>query len=637
MKITLKDNVVAEVTRGTTVLGLAESISPSIAKNVLCGRVNGVLVDLNQTINKNCKLELITKSSEESKVLLNHTASHIVAQAVKSIFPSCKLVTGGGDYDGFYYDFDFKTSLQTESLSTIETEVNAILKAGFVIEKNEVPRYEAIIKMSEFEEPYKIESLELGNAEDVGVVKCGDFVDLCDGAHLKSTKLIKRIILTKFSEVTNNGDYFGGGSFTRIEGKAFFSENDYDDYLSQIKKSKFADHKIIGETQQLFVLNDYGSAVWLPDGVKLKSALVDFLHEIHSARGYLEINSPIIEKNDVYQSKVYTDFCKTSNYELMKVDENRVVKPINCPSAMLVYKLKQRNKEELPLKISECGVLHRDIQGSELNGLLVLSEFTQDDAHIFLTKDQIKDEFFKIFDCIDIFYGTLGLQYSVELATRPNQFIGERKVWTETENMLKGILSERFGEGGFSVSKAKGSYFAPEVNILVKDSNLNIWKTGSIKLDVQLPKKFNLQYLVDEDNFEVPVVIHRSMAGSIERIIALIIENCVGEFPFWLAPTQVNVQYSSKRNLKVAERVQNALHSIKIRANLEQIKKPTENLDADPYVPYTIFIDSTMVKNQSVMVAIRGRTESFEVPIKRFLEGLDELNKTRMNNLYYEF
>lgn len=636
MKITLKDNVVAEVTRGTTVLGLAESISPSIAKNVLCGRVNGALVDLNQEINKNCKLELITKSSEESKVLLNHTASHILAQAVKSIFPSCKLVEGGGDYDGFYYDFDFKTSLQTESLSTIEAEVNTILKAGFVIEKEEVPRYEAIIKMSEFEEPYKIESLELGNIEDVGVVKCGDFVDLCSGAHLQSTKLIKRIILTKFSEVTNNGEYFGGGTFTRIEGKAFFSENDYDDYLSQIKKSKFADHKVIGETQQLFVLNDYGSAVWLPDGVKLKSALVDFLHEIHSARGYLEINSPIIEKNDVYQSKVYTDFCKTSNYKLMKVDENRVVKPINCPSAMLVYKLKQRTKEELPIKISECGVLHRDIQGSELNGLLVLSEFTQDDAHIFLTKDQIKEEFFKIFDCMDVFYSTLGLQYSVELATRPMQFIGERKVWTETETLLKNILSERFGEG-FSINKGKGSYFAPEVNILVKDSNLNIWKTGSIKLDVQLPKKFNLQYAVDKDNFEIPVVIHRTMAGSIERIIALIIENCVGEFPFWLAPTQVRVQYSSKRNLKVAERVQNALHSIKIRANLEQIKKPTENLDADTYIPYTIFIDSNMVKNQSVMVAVRGRTESFEVPIKKFLEGLDELNKTRMNNLYYEF
>ncbi len=636
MKITLKDNVVAEVKRGTTVFGLAESISPSLAKNALCGRVNGVLVDLNQPISKNCKLELITKSSEESKTLLNHTASHILAQAVKSIYPSCKLVGGGGDQDKFYYDFDFKTSLQKDSLITIEAEVNAILRAGFDITKKVVPRFEAIIKMSEFEEPYKIESLELGNAEDVEIVECGDFVDLCGSAHLQSTKFIKRIILTKFEEVENEGEFFGGGTFTRVEGKAFFSENDYDDYLSQIKKNQLVSHKVLGEKQKLFVLNDYGSALWLPEGVKMKSALIEFLHEMHSTRGYFEINSPIVEKNEVYETKVYADFCKTSNYGLMRVDNSRVVKSINCPSAMQVYKLTPRMAEDLPIRISECGVLHRDIPESELNGLFVLSEFTQDDAHIFLTKSQIKDEFANIFDCIDMFYSTLGLQYSVELATRPNQFIGERKVWVEVETLLKNILVERFGASGFSVNKAKGSYFAPEVNILVKDANLKVWKTGSIKLDVQLPKKFNLSY-TDKSSTEIPVVIHRTIAGSVERLIGLIIENNVGEFPFWLAPTQVKVQYSSKRNLKVAEKMYHALNSIKIRASLEQIKKPTENLEPDKYIPYTVFIDSTGVRNQTVLIATRGRVENIEVPIKKFLEGLDELNKTRMNNLYYEF
>ena len=278
MKITLKDNVVAEVTKGTTVFSLAENISPSLAKNALCGRVNGVLVDLDQAINSNCKLELITKSSSEAKSLLNHTASHILAQAVKAVYPSCKVVGGDGNQDGFYYDFDFKTDIDSDSLSTILDEMYKIINANFDINKEVVPRYEAIIRMSEMEESYKIESLELEKRENVGLITSGDFVDLCDMAHLHNTGSIKKIILNKFSEVSGFGEFVDDTSFTRIEGVAFFSEEDYEEYIACLEQNKNTDHKIIGSLNELYLINENGSVFWLPEGIKLKNALMSLIN-----------------------------------------------------------------------------------------------------------------------------------------------------------------------------------------------------------------------------------------------------------------------------------------------------------------------------------------------------------------------
>ncbi len=640
MKITLKDNVVAEVTKGTTVLSLAKNISPSLAKNALCGRVNGVLVDLDQTINKNCKLELITKSSAEAKSLLNHTASHILAQAVKSVYPSCKIVSGDGDQDGFYYDFDFKTDIDSDSLSTILDEMYKIINADFGIKKEVVPRYEAIIRMSEIEESYKIESLELEAREDVSLITTGDFVDLCDRAHLKSTSFIKKIILNKFSEVSAFGDFVDESVFTRIEGVAFFSDEEYEDYLNCLENNKHTNHKEIGGASELFLINDQGLVFWLPEGLKLKNALLNLTNELHSANDYQEISSPIIDSESKFNSKTYKDYCKVRNYNIMKVLGNNelIIKSINCPSALTYYRLKQRREDELPLKVFECGVLHREIAEQDLNGLFNLSEFTQDDAHIFVAKSKTATELNKVLDMVESFYSKVGLSYFVELATRPCKFLGERKIWTEAENILKEVLTNRFGEGNFGISKGTGSYFGPKINILVKDAKLKSWTTGTIQLDMQLPKKYNLTYLTNKKTEETPVVIHRTIAGSIERLIALIIENTAGKFPFWLAPTQVKLVYSNKRNIKVAERVVGALKAIKIRAKLEYDKMVAENsLVADKQIPYTVYIDSAMVKNQSVLMVSRQNDLPVVVPIKNFLEGLDELNKTRINNLYTKF
>ena len=640
MKITLKDNVVAEVTKGTTVFSLAENISPSLAKNALCGRVNGVLVDLDQAINSNCKLELITKSSSEAKSLLNHTASHILAQAVKSVYPSCKVVGGDGNQDGFYYDFDFKTDIDSESLSTILDEMYKIINANFDINKEVVPRYEAIIRMSEIEESYKIESLELEKRENVGLITSGDFVDLCDMAHLHNTGSIKKIILNKFSEVSGFGEFVDDTSFTRIEGVAFFSEEDYEEYIACLEQNKNTDHKIIGSLNELYLINENGSVFWLPEGIKLKNALMSLINEIHYTNNYLEIGSPIIDSETKFSSKTYKDYCKIRNYDIMKIEgeNDLIIKSINCPSALTYYRLKQRKETDLPLKVFECGVLHRNITHNNLDGLFNLSEFTQDDAHLFVTPKQVVDELNKVLDMVENFYTKVGLSYSVELATRPCKFLGERKTWTEAEEILRSVLTERFGEGNFGISKGTGSYFGPKINILVKDAKLNSWTTGTIQLDMQLPKKYNLTYISDKTSEEVPVVIHRTIAGSIERLIALIIENTAGKFPFWIAPTQVKLIYSNKRNIKVVERVLQAFNAIKVRAKLEYDKSITEdNLVADKQIPYTIYIDSVMVKNQSVLMVSRQSDLPVAVSIKNFLEGLDELNKTRINNLYNKF
>ena len=645
MKITLKNNVVAEVTKGTTVFSLAENISPSLAKNALCGRVNGVLVDLNQTINKNCKLELITKSSDEAKSLINHTASHILAQAVKSVYPSCKVVSGDGDQNGFYYDFDFKTDITQEALSTIEDEINRIINANFILEKTAIPRYEAIIRMSEIEESYKIESLELGASEDVNILNSGDFFDLCDNAHLKSTGLIKKVILTKLSFVNSSGDYIDDTQFTRIEGVAFFSEKDYKEYQEQKERSKYTDHKIIGKNQEMFLLNDYGAVFWLPNGLKVKKAITDFWHELHQANDYLEISSPLIGASNVYSSKTYQEYIKIKDYKVMHIageDENKVIKSVNCPSAMEYFKLKDRTENDFPLRVSECTQLHREIDKDKLNGLFNLSEFTQDDAHNFITEEQIESEFNHLFDLIDVFYNTLNLPYSVSLATRPAKFIGERKVWNESEELLKQILTTRFGEGNFGISKGTGSYFGPKINILVQDSSLNSWVTGTLQLDKQLPKKYNLKYTSATGEVKTPVVIHRTICGSIERLIGLLLENCGGEFPFWLSPVQVKVIYQNKRNIKVVEKIKSALTAIKVRSVVEYTKSDLNAIvekdeNAVDKIPYIIYIDSTLVKEQSVLVLPRGETSSAKVPIKNFLEGLDELNKAKLNNLYLKF
>ncbi len=645
MKITLKDNVVAEVSRGTTVLKVAESISTSLARNAICGRVNGKLVDLNSAINKNCKLEIITNKSNEAKNILNHTACHILAQAVKTVCPSVKLLSGDGDVNGFYYDFEFKTQLTEDDLQTVEEEMRRIANAEFSIEKSTITKAEAINVMSELEESLKIERLELSQADPVTLLSCGEFVDICDKVLLKNTSALKFFTVNRISEVRCCGTLAEDAVATRISGSAFFKKEELEKYIINLETADSKNHIKIGKELKLFSLSDEdcGRVFWLPKGWKLYRALLDYWRETHECFGYSEINTPSLESITVAKRGEHLNYCASTEYSVVcakQTNKDFVLRAVNCPGAMKYYKQEPHSEYELPLRISECSILYREMQENKLDGLFNLNEFRQDDAHNFVTYEQVEDEFAHLFDLADQLYKCFGLNYSVELLTRPSKHLGDKRSWDMAEKTLVNILNKRFGEGNYAVKVGEGSYFGPKIDIVVQDAKQVEWRTGSFQLDVQLPKKLGLVYTAEDGELKNPVVLHRTIYGSIERFIGLLIERFAGEFPFFIAPIQVKIVCSNKKYMAMSQKIASALRAIKVRCELVSEKFSEGFINStfkNEKVPYIISIDANLVKEQKILVAVRGNGKTQEVPIKNLLEGLDELNKTRLLSLTTKF
>ncbi len=569
IKVTLKDGSIREYEKGTTLLDVCKSISEGLARNLCCCKVDGDVKDLREGLQADCAVEFCTFDSDEGKRAFRHTASHIMAQAVKRLFPETKLAIGPSIADGFYYDFDRETPFTDEDLAKIEAEMKKIAKENLTLEKFELPRGEAIKFMEEKNEPYKVELInDLPEDAIISFYKQGDFTDLCAGPHLVSTKPVKAVKLTSVA-----GAYWRGNEknkmLSRIYGTAFTKAADLEEHLRLIEEAKKRDHRKLGKQLGLFALLEEGPGFpfFLPKGMVVKNTLIDYWREIHKKAGYVEIQTPMMLNRQLWERSGHWAHYKANMYTTTIDDTEFAVKPMNCPGGMLVYMQEPHSYRDLPLRAGELGLVHRHEKSGQLHGLMRVRCFTQDDAHIFMTKEQIKDEIKGVVSLIDQVYTLFGFDYHIELSTRPEDSMGSDEDWEIATNGLKGALDELGRE--YEINEGDGAFYGPKIDFHLTDCLGRTWQCGTIQLDMQLPERFNLEYIDKDGTKKRPVMIHRVVFGSIERFIGILTEHFAGSFPTWLAPVQAKVLPISDKFADYAEQVRKALDDVGIRVEVD--------------------------------------------------------------------
>ncbi len=635
IKVTLKDGVVKEYENAISVLDIAKSISEGLARNACCGIVDGETQDLRFVVDKDSEVSICTFDDEEGKRAFRHTASHIMAQAIKRLYPETKLAIGPAIADGFYYDFDRPTPFTPEELTAIEKEMKNIVKENLPLEKFELPRAEAIKLMEEKEEPYKVELInDLPEDAVISFYKQGEYVDLCAGPHLMSTKPVKAFKLTSVA-----GAYWRGNEknkmLSRIYGTAYTKAADLDAYLNMIEEAKKRDHRKLGKELQLFALLDEGPGFpfFLPKGMVVKNTLLDYWREIHKKAGYVEVSTPIILSRQLWETSGHWDHYKDNMYTTIIDEQDFAIKPMNCPGGMLVYKQNMHSYRDLPLRVGEIGLVHRHEKSGALHGLMRVRCFNQDDAHIFMTEEQIKDEISGVIKLIDSVYSLFGFKYHIELSTRPEDSMGSDEAWEIATNGLRDALNENGIE--YVVNEGDGAFYGPKIDFHLEDSLGRTWQCGTIQLDMQMPERFELEYTAADGTKKRPVMIHRVCFGSIERFIGILIEHFAGQFPTWLAPVQVKV-------LPISEKFEDYAKSVADRLDAEGIRVETDNRAEkigykirearNERVPYIIVVGEK--DKEAGKVSLRSRTngEEGQFDLDDVIARVKEEIKTRANN-----
>ncbi len=569
MKITLKDGVVKEFDGAVSVLDIAKAISEGLARNACAGIVNGEVKDLRYVVDADAEVSICTFEDEAGRMAFRHSASHILAQAVKHLYPDVKLAIGPAIADGFYYDFDREKAFTQEELEALEEEMKKIAKEDIAIERFELPRAEAIKYMEELQEPYKVELIQdLPEDAVISFYKQGDFADLCAGPHLMSTKPVKAIKLTSVA-----GAYWRGNEknkmLSRIYGTAYPKASELEAYLTMMEEAKKRDHRKLGKELKLFALLDEGPGFpfFLPKGMTLKNTLLEYWREIHKDAGYVEVSTPIILNRDLWYRSGHWDHYKDNMYTTVIDEEDYAVKPMNCPGGMLIYKQDMHSYRDLPIRMGEIGLVHRHEKSGALHGLMRVRCFNQDDAHIFMTEDQIKDEISGVIRLIDGVYKQFGFKYHIELSTRPENSMGSDEAWEIATNGLRDALDENKIQ--YTVNEGDGAFYGPKIDFHLEDSIGRTWQCGTIQLDMQMPERFELEYTAADGSKKRPVMIHRVCFGSIERFIGILIEHFAGQFPTWLAPVQVKVLPISEKFVDYAKSVETALDKAGIRVETD--------------------------------------------------------------------
>lgn len=610
IKVSLKDGSVKVYQKGITVKEVAESISAGLARVALVAEVNGAVKDLSFKLEDDTSLNLLTFDDERGRHAFRHTSSHILAQAVKKVFPDAKLAIGPSIDTGFYYDFDVDKPFSPEDLEKIEQEMVKIVKEDLVLERFALPREEAIKFMEGRKEPYKVELIrDLPEGEEISFYRQGDFTDLCAGPHIPSTGRIKALKLLSIA-----GAYWRGSEknkmLQRIYGTSFAKKSDLDEYLFRLEEAKKRDHRKIGRELDLFTILDEGPGFpfFLPKGMALRNILESFWREEHKKRGYQEIKTPVILNEDLWHRSGHWDHYKENMY-FTKIDEaDYAVKPMNCPGGMLVFKRKLHSYRDLPQRMAELGLVHRHELSGALHGLMRVRCFTQDDAHIFMTQEQIKDEVLGVIDLIDKFYGVFGFKYHVELSTKPEKSMGTDEQWDIATESLREALEAKGMK--YKINEGDGAFYGPKIDFYLEDSIGRTWQCGTIQLDFQMPERFDLTYVGADGEKHRPVMIHRVVFGSIERFIAILTEHFAGAFPIWLAPIQVKILPIIDKHFDYAEKLAARLEEKGLRVEVdyrnEKIGYKIREAQMEK-VPYMLVIgDKEMENNQ---VAVRARKE----------------------------
>ncbi len=633
IKIELKDGSNIEVEKGSSVLEVAKKISEGLARVALAGLVDGEVKDLRYVLNNNCKLEILTFDNLDGKKAYWHTTSHIMAQAIKRIFPEVKLAIGPSIDNGFYYDFDAEKPFTEEDLAIIENEMKKIIKEDLEIERFTLPRDEAIKFMQEKQEPYKVELIEdLPEGEEISFYKQGEFTDLCAGPHIMKTGNIKAIKL-----LTTSGAYWRGNEknkmLQRIYGISYPKASQLEEYLNMLEEAKKRDHKKLGKELELFMIIGEGPGFpfFLPKGMALRNVLEDYWRKIHTLNGYQEVKTPIMLNEELWHRSGHWDHYKDNMYTTKIDEQDFALKPMNCPGGMLVYKSKMHSYKDLPIRMGELGLVHRHEKSGQLNGLFRVRCFTQDDAHIFCLPEQIESEIVNLMHLINQVYSLFGFTYNVELSTRPDNSMGSDEDWATAENALKKALEYENME--YVINEGDGAFYGPKIDFHIKDSLGRSWQCGTIQLDFQMPERFDLTYIGQDGEKHRPVMLHRVVFGSIERFIGVLIEHYAGIFPTWLAPVQAKILTISDKQKAYANKLVEKLMHEGIRVELDDREEKIGYKIREAQlqkVPYMLIIGDKEIEANAVGVRARKEGDIGQMPIDEFIckikEEIDKFN-----------
>lgn len=628
INVTLKGGVVKQFAQGTKIFEVAKSLGAGLYKDMCAAKVNGELKDVKTELLDDCSLEILTFDDIDGKKTYWHTTAHIMAQAVCRLFKNVKLAIGPAIDSGFYYDFDLERSLTNDDLVKIEEEMQKIIKEDLEVEKFTLKPDEALSFMKEHNQPYKVELIEDLAKKDADLTfrKQGEFVDLCAGTHLMSTGKVK-----SFKLLNCTGAYWRGDSsrpmLQRIYGISFPKSKMLDEYLEKIEEAKRRDHRKLGRELELFDLFDEGQGFpfFLPNGMVLRNILEDFWREKHKKAGYVEIKTPMILNKDLWLRSGHWDHYKENMYTTVIDDVEHAIKPMNCPGGMLVYKSKMHSYRDLPERVAELGLVHRHELSGALHGLMRVRCFTQDDAHIFMTPDQIESEIIGVMNLIDDFYSTFGFKYTIELSTRPEDSMGSDEQWDIATKALESALEKNGKE--YKINEGDGAFYGPKIDFHLEDSLGRTWQCGTIQLDFQMPERFDLTFVGEDGQKHRPIMIHRVIFGSIERFIGILTEHYAGAFPLWLAPQQVVILPISEVFQANAEKIKEDLQAANIRASVDkrnekigykirqaQLKK----------IPYMLVVGEKEVSSNTVSVRSRKNGDLGSMSLAEFISTLKE-------------
>lgn len=632
MKVTLKDGSVKEYAQPMSVIDIAKDISEGLARAACAGELNGEVVDLRTVVDNDCELNILTFDSEGGAAAFRHTTSHIMAQALKRLYPDAKLAIGPSISDGFYYDIDSETPLTADDLTKIEAEMKKVVKEAWPITRFTKSRDDAIAYFKEKDEPYKVELIEdLPEDAEISFYQQGEFVDLCAGPHLMTTKPVKAFKLTSLA-----GAYWRGSEknkmLTRIYGTAFTKKADLEEHLARIEEAKKRDHRKLGKELGLFMIREEGPGFpfFLPKGMVLKNTLLDYWRDLHRKNGYVEVSTPIILSRHLWENSGHWDHYKDNMYTTVIDDADFAVKPMNCPGGMLVYKSEPHSYKDLPLRVGELGLVHRHEKSGQLHGLMRVRCFTQDDAHIFMTQEQIRQEIKGVAKLIDEVYNLFGFKYHVELSTRPEDSMGSDEDWEIATDGLKGALEDLGLD--YVINEGDGAFYGPKIDFHLEDSIGRTWQCGTIQLDMQMPQRFDLEYTGADGEKHRPVMIHRVAFGSVERFIGILIEHFAGAFPTWLSPVQVKVLPISDKYMDYAQNVLAQLNEAGIRAEIdtraEKIGYKIREARLQK-IPYMLVVGAKEEEEKAVSVRSRFKGDEGQKDLQTFIADILEEIRTK--------
>ena len=570
------------------------------------------------------------RTAEVEESMYWHTTAHVMAQAVKRLFPDAKLTIGPAIEHGFYYDFDVEKPFSEDDLVKIEDEMRKIIKEDLKLERFELPRDEAIKLMKENNEDYKVEIIEeLPEGEVISFYKQGDFTDLCRGPHLPSTGCIKAIKL-----LSSSGAYWRGDEknkmLQRIYGISFPKQSELDEYLNMVEEAKKRDHRKLGKELDLFFFDETapGMAYWLPKGFKMMNILIDFWRKEHEKRGYMEFSGPQLNSSELWKTSGHWDHYKEDMFVLTDSDgKEQALKPMNCPNAIKIYASKLRSYKDLPLRFNDIDVIHRNEKSGQLNGLFRVRMFRQDDAHNFITEEQIGSEIKDIIEIAKYLYGIFGLDFELTLSTRPDDYMGDIELWNKAEDNLRNVLDDLCGKDNYKINEGDGAFYGPKIDIKMKDCLGREWQMGTVQVDFQLPLRFNLSYIDSDGNKKTPILIHRALFGSFERFIGIITEHFAGAFPVWLSPVQVKVMPISDSQIPYAKEVLKALENEGIRVELDdrQEKIGYKIREAQlQKLPYMLILGEKEVEAKAVGVRVRKEGDIGKMSLDDFINRVKE-------------